>query len=655
MARLLYGCTAADYTITSGGRVIPNTELTVWDAIEGGTQITDLTDYDGNAVGTVTSEGTGFVRFYGPDGENDNLWLDSGQNSRVLVRPTVITADLGDGSILDEDINAAADIDRSKIAGTALTTGSTGVFSVLDYGATGDGETDDTDAIQAAIDAAAVSGGTVVLPPGDYLITAALEMANRVSLRGTVAGSEVTPFPGVTITPTTNGQTAILLPATPYPGIQAVTFSDFTIVGDATANGYVGIEMRGSFGVDVCAGVTFERLHFYKIDTAIWSNALTTGWDNSQIRVVQCRTDEVNTAVHLTSPNNDLWTIDNCTFNFFDAGIHLEASGFVSITNSCGGAVSGNADSSYILADNNGPLTVISSQAESIDHFYRMADGASSNPCPQTFIGCVANGPFTLTNNRKLVLIGCQNIGGPINDASTDSLIIGAGNSSTVYNLGASTQLLDLDEHMAELSPSNLVSANQASLETDTTGWTVTNTLGSTAIARVTSDHYVGAACLELTANGAGSDAAAGTPRSNADAWRVFAVAGRTYTAALMAKSATRSCRLRILWWNAAGGNLGAASGSGTAVTDWTELTVTGIAPADTAYASIEVDMTTNGSAADTALLDRLGFWEGSRRGWRMPLSRAAVTGSRGGNAALASLITQLAALGLVTDTTTAS
>jgi len=121
MARLLYGCTAADYTITSGGRVIPNTELTVWDAIEGGTQITDLTDYDGNAVGTVTSEGTGFVRFYGPDGETDNLWLDSGQNSRVLVRPTVITADIGDGSILDEDIAADADIDPTKIAGTALT------------------------------------------------------------------------------------------------------------------------------------------------------------------------------------------------------------------------------------------------------------------------------------------------------------------------------------------------------------------------------------------------------------------------------------------------------------------------------------------------------------------------------------------------------
>ena len=189
MARLLYGCTAADYTITSGGRVIPNTELTVWDAIEGGTQITDLTDYDGNAVGTVTSEGTGFVRFYGPDGENDNLWLDSGQNSRVLVRPTVITADLGDGSILDEDINAAADIDRTKIAGTALTAESMGIFNVKDYGAVGDGTTDDTTAIRAALTAVSASGrigGTVWFPQGTYRITGSLTIASEnVHIRGT--------------------------------------------------------------------------------------------------------------------------------------------------------------------------------------------------------------------------------------------------------------------------------------------------------------------------------------------------------------------------------------------------------------------------------------------------------------------------------------
>lgn len=121
MARLLYGATSGDYTMTAGGRVIPNAEIEIWDAIEGGTQVTDLTDYDGNPCTVVTSGADGLVRFYGPDGENDNLWMDSRQGSRLLARPTVLTASIGDGSILDEDIAADADIDRTKIAGTALT------------------------------------------------------------------------------------------------------------------------------------------------------------------------------------------------------------------------------------------------------------------------------------------------------------------------------------------------------------------------------------------------------------------------------------------------------------------------------------------------------------------------------------------------------
>lgn len=43
-------------------------------------------------------------------------------------------------------------------------------LNVLDYGATGDGSTNDTVAVQACIDAAGASGGTVYFPPGTYKI-----------------------------------------------------------------------------------------------------------------------------------------------------------------------------------------------------------------------------------------------------------------------------------------------------------------------------------------------------------------------------------------------------------------------------------------------------------------------------------------------------
>lgn len=46
--------------------------------------------------------------------------------------------------------------------------------SVKDFGAVGDGVTDDTAAIQAAIDFMAVSGGELTFPPGTYIVTAPL-------------------------------------------------------------------------------------------------------------------------------------------------------------------------------------------------------------------------------------------------------------------------------------------------------------------------------------------------------------------------------------------------------------------------------------------------------------------------------------------------
>ncbi len=46
-----------------------------------------------------------------------------------------------------------------------------GTFTVRQFGAKGDGVTDDTAAVQKAIDAAGDSGGTLLFPPGTYIVT----------------------------------------------------------------------------------------------------------------------------------------------------------------------------------------------------------------------------------------------------------------------------------------------------------------------------------------------------------------------------------------------------------------------------------------------------------------------------------------------------
>lgn len=60
-----------------------------------------------------------------------------------------------------------------------------GVLSVRDFGAAGDGKTDDTAAFQRAMDAAAkAGGGTVLAPRGNYFFAGHLNVPNAVTLAG---------------------------------------------------------------------------------------------------------------------------------------------------------------------------------------------------------------------------------------------------------------------------------------------------------------------------------------------------------------------------------------------------------------------------------------------------------------------------------------
>ncbi len=140
------------------------------------------------------------------------------------------------------------------------------VRNVVEFGATGDGTTDDTAAIQAAID---VGAGVVYFPPGTYLVTA-LTRPGGVTLQG--AGDPHTriraaaPTAAIIDSPVSSYS---LSPSERRGGVKAMRI-------DGTSRdsvGGVGISLAGCYDA-VIEDVTFENLELGLLLThsAYWNN-----------------------------------------------------------------------------------------------------------------------------------------------------------------------------------------------------------------------------------------------------------------------------------------------------------------------------------------------------------------------------------------------
>lgn len=172
-----------------------------------------------------------------------------------------------DGPFKDNITGAiTAETLREFSAAVALTL--SGWFNVKDYGAVGDGSTDDTAAIQAALSAVPSAGGIVYFPPGTYSVpSGGLTCSNRVKILGAGMGITI-----ISMTATT-ALTCLTLTA-PWCVIEdigishplgsrnaaltglSVTHRDFTILQRVQVSGFpIGASLQGGiyFTVDGCS------------------------------------------------------------------------------------------------------------------------------------------------------------------------------------------------------------------------------------------------------------------------------------------------------------------------------------------------------------------------------------------------------------------
>jgi hypothetical protein len=132
---------------------------------------------------------------------------------------------------------------------------SLGIYNVIDYGAVGDGATDDQAAFQDAIDAAFGDGGGLVhVPQGTYKLNTPIDMKNNVTMRGDGR-------PNTTLDFRTNS--TIGIPINLFG--DAVTLRDFTLIsgrldGNPATGGY-GIGYDTTDGDFVKGATNFELIN----------------------------------------------------------------------------------------------------------------------------------------------------------------------------------------------------------------------------------------------------------------------------------------------------------------------------------------------------------------------------------------------------------
>ena len=737
----MYGATSADFTITSGGRVIPGAVLTLWTARTGGTQITDLLDVDSVATTTVTSAADGSVVYYGPDGDNELHWADSGQGNRIAIRPTV--TDIMDYSIQDEDIAADADIGRSKIAGTALTSESMGVFSVLDYGAVGDYVADDTDAIQAALDAGA--GATVFVPPGKYRIDGSLTVPERTKITGNLGnpGTGWQPPTSLEFTTAENDYVALTLG-------QYVTISDLIFTGsyefDYTTtcmSGQIGvldnITVRGFYtGVTATAyymvlnkvefnrnAIALDLVGCYNVNLygcQFQNQAESGGYDDSisiQADVVRSLNvyggaiegyqrgivvtgsggvhlfgvyfepskvalDEVrSTAVELDGAGGVNLLMTGCTIylNNHEQFVNVGSGTKVAITSSGNlwrtGDAYANTPVAFALSTSNtcrynlsgdhwadayGPgATYVGTYldggtvANANITFPAGYDASALAPEPTAFHGHNLIVPaLSIGTAEELTGSGDPDgvVAAPVGstfrrtdggagtsfyvkESGTDTSsgwVAKGGTGPTEFDVGTvSTGSADvsisgdevagytLDFVLPFAGEGNLVTANQASLETDTTGWTAGGGTPPT-ISQSTEQYLDGAASLKAVSNLAGTMTVSMTAgvSNYADV-----IAGQYYTAvaSLYVTSVTRTAEIKITWYTSGAASIStvaAASAASCTAGEWTEVRVGGVAPATAAYGRVFLYVYGT-TVSQEFYWDQIGVWRGVGGLWALP------------------------------------
>lgn len=309
----------------------------------------------------------------------------------------------------------------------------TGVASVKAYGAVGDGVTNDTTAIQAALDDTAVS--VVYFPPGTYL-TGTINITSRTGLK--LEGS------GATLKYTGTGSTSAPIGVRIAGTCRDIAVQGFRFLGDAVAANYhCGVQIRDAATVE---GLRIKECHFENLALGIWFNRTASGtWNQITIAdnwfdvcvgtgTSQGRFIRVN-ATGVGNPRLGLSIADNA---FYESTVHA-----IEIVEGTGISITGNQFQNHRTLTGTGTTTAalhlkdVEEVVVSSNRFYAYTDGA------------LALVPVTALPVRNISIVGNVIANG---DDDTAAVVLGStspASAGNIENVAFVNNLLYLDGRAA--------------------------------------------------------------------------------------------------------------------------------------------------------------------------------------------------------------
>lgn len=295
-----------------------------------------------------------------------------------------------------------------------------GFYNIRDYGAKGDGQTDDTNAFRSAMaQMASNNGGTLTVPDGEYIVTSPIALPPGIIIQGT---NGLNSFASTSDLSRKNPARIVLKGRNTSlfrigECVENVTIRDIELAAQSN-EGTTAIEALGAFTSS--QGFIFDRVVFHSFNRGVYAHALpqtNLNWQFDYVKIIACRfVFNRDTGIYIDSRNTD-WKIESSLFvspkkepRQNANGIHIERAGMVTIMDSFGGGMPGARGGTFINMLDSGPMQIIGSQSESMTNsiVYNEVNNpeAGDYSFPIVMVNAVFDDPIIFKARRTLVSTG---------------------------------------------------------------------------------------------------------------------------------------------------------------------------------------------------------------------------------------------------------